>query len=96
MKKFVLLFFGILLFDIVYMLVYDQFLIGLQPDFLQYPFIFVKYFVSSPAVFFNRLLPFYAPIPMYLSLLIFIGNVLIQTLLIYTIFFRKKKIIMDE
>ncbi|WP_312902440.1 hypothetical protein [Chryseobacterium taichungense] len=50
MKKFVLLFFGILLFDIVYIFVYDQFLIGIQPEFLQYPFVFIKYFVSAPAI----------------------------------------------
>ncbi|WP_143052656.1 hypothetical protein [Chryseobacterium taichungense] len=91
MKKFVLLFFGILLFDIVYIFVYDQLLISIQPEFLQYPFVFIKYFVSAPAIFYNRLLPFYAPIPMYLSLLIFTGNVLLQTLLIYTIFFRRKR-----
>ncbi|MDQ0593734.1 hypothetical protein QFZ37_002103 [Chryseobacterium ginsenosidimutans] len=92
MKRIIFLFFAILLFDIVYVLLYDQFLIDIEPDYLKYPFIVIKYLASSPAIFFNRLLPFYAPIPVYQSILVLIGNVLLQTFLIYTIFFNKKKL----
>jgi hypothetical protein len=91
MKRIIFLFFAILLFDIVYVFLYDQFLIDIQPDYLKYPFILIKYLASSPAIFFNQLLPFYAPIPVYQSILVLIGNVLLQTLLIHTIFFKKKK-----
>jgi len=66
---------------------------GIEPYYLQYPFILIKYLASSPAIFFNRLLPFYAPIPVYESILVLIGNILLQTLLIHTIFFRKKNLI---
>jgi hypothetical protein len=95
-KKFILIFFGVLLFDIVYTLLYDQFFIGIQPEILQYPLTAIKYLACVPAVFFNKLLPFYAPIPMYQSILIFLANVFVQTLLIYTIFFKRKKIIQEE
>ncbi|NML56379.1 hypothetical protein [Chryseobacterium cheonjiense] len=96
MKKFILLFFGVLLFDIVYTFLYDQFFIGIQPEFLQYPLIAVQYMACAPAIFFDKLLPFYAPIPMYQSILIFLGNVFVQTLLVYTIFFKRKKVIQEE
>lgn len=92
MKKFTFLFFGILLFDIVYSFVYDQFLTNVKPEFLNYPLAVIKVLVDSPAVLFNKLLPFYAPIPVYQSILILIGNVVLQTFLIYTIFFKKKKL----
>lgn len=92
MKKFILLFFGVLLFDSIYVLLYDQFLIDIEPEFLKYPLFILKIIVSAPAIFFNELLPFYAPIPFYQSILVLIGNILLQTLLIHTIFFRKKKL----
>jgi len=95
-KKFILTFFGVLLFDIVYTFLYDQFLIGIQPEFLQYPLSAIQYMACAPAVCFNKLLPFYAPIPMYQSILIFLGNVFVQTLLVYTIFFKRKKAILEE
>lgn len=96
MKKFILTFFGVLLFDIVYTFLYDQFFIGIQPEFLQYPLIAVQYMACAPAIFFNKLLPFYAPIPLYQSILIFLGNVFVQTLLVYTIFFKRKKVKQEE
>jgi len=95
-KKFILIFFGILLFDIVYTFWYDQFLIGIQPEFLQYPLSAIQYLACSPAIFFNKLLPFYAPIPVYQLILIFLGNVFLQTLLVYTIFFKRKKVMLKE
>lgn len=91
MKKFILLFLGILVFDILYSLVYNQFLIDIKPDFLKYPFIVLNFLVSSPAIFVDRNFPFYAPVPVYLAILILIVNVLLQSLLIYTIFFKKKR-----
>lgn len=96
MKKFILTFFGVLLFDIVYTFLYDQFFIGIQPEFLQYPLIAVQYMACAPAIFFNKLLPFYAPIPVYQSILIFLGNVLLQAFLVYIIFFKRKKVIQEE
>lgn len=96
MKKFILTFFGVLVFDIVYTFLYDQFFIGIQPEFLQYPLIAVQYMACAPAIFFNKLLPFYAPIPLYQSILIFLGNVFVQTLLVYTIFFKRKKVKQEE
>jgi hypothetical protein len=95
-KKFILTFFGVLLFDIVYTFLYDQFFIGIQPEFLQYPLIAVQYMACAPAIFFNKLLPFYAPIPVYQSILIFLGNVLLQAFLVYIIFFKRKKVIQEE
>jgi len=92
-KKFILTFFGVLLFDIVYTFLYDQFFIGIQPEFLQYPLSAIQYMACAPAVFFNKLLPFYAQIPVYQSILIFLGNVLLQAFLVYTIFFKRKKVI---
>ncbi|WEK69951.1 MAG: hypothetical protein P0Y62_00090 [Candidatus Chryseobacterium colombiense] len=96
MKKFIFLFFGILLFDIIYVFVYDQFLIDIEPNYLKYPFILIKFLASSPAIFFNKLLPFYAPIPVYQSILALIGNVLLQTFLVHRIFFKKKKLNENE
>jgi hypothetical protein len=58
MKKIILIFFGILLFDIIYVCIYDQFLIGLKPVFLNYPLLLIKALVSSPAILFNKSLPF--------------------------------------
>ena len=91
MKKFILLFFGVLLFDLIYVVLYDQFLIDIEPEFLKYPFLILKFIASSPAIFFNELLPFYAPIPFYQSILVLLGNTFLQAILIYSIFFNKKK-----
>ena len=91
MKKFILLFFGVLLFDSIYVLFYDQFFIDIEPEFLKYPLLLLKYISSSPAIFFNELLPFYAPIPVYQSIFVLIGNTFLQALLIYSIFFKKKE-----
>ncbi|MDW9381872.1 hypothetical protein [Chryseobacterium sp. JV558] len=92
MKNFILIFFGLLLFDLIYVFVYDQFLIGIRPDFLSYPLALIKALVNSPAVLFNKLLPFYADIPTYQAVLLFIGNVLIQTFLVYRVFFKRRRI----
>ncbi|WBX96679.1 hypothetical protein [Chryseobacterium gambrini] len=91
MKKFILLFLGILLFDILYVFIYDQFFIGIKPEFLQYPLSIIKVLVNSPAVLFDKLLPFYASIPIYKMFLIFFGNILVQTFLIYRMFFKKRR-----
>jgi len=40
MKKFILLFFGVLLFDTIYVFLYDQFLIDIEP----YPLCILKNF----------------------------------------------------
>jgi len=88
-KKFILLFLGILIFDILYVFIYDQFFIGIKPEFLQYPLSIIKVLASSPAVLFDPLLPFYAPTPFYKVFLILLGNVFIQTFLIYRMFFKK-------
>ncbi|KAA2220378.1 hypothetical protein FW780_15995 [Chryseobacterium sediminis] len=91
MKNFILIFFGLLLFDLIYVFVYDQFLIGIRPDFLSYLLALIKVLVNSPAVLFNKLLPFYADIPTYQAVLLLIGNVLIQTFLVYRVFFKKRR-----
>ncbi|MBB6329295.1 hypothetical protein HNP24_000245 [Chryseobacterium sediminis] len=91
MKNFILIFFGLLLFDLIYVFVYDQFLIGIRPDFLSYLLALIKVLVNSPAVLFNKLLPFYADIPTYQAVLLLIGNVLIQTFLVYRVFFKNKR-----
>lgn len=90
MKKFILLFIGLFLFDVIYIIIYDEFLAKIESDIIQYPLIIVYYLASSPAIFFNKFLPLYAPIEIYLSILILFGNVLIQTFLIQTIFFKHK------
>jgi hypothetical protein len=92
MKTFIFLYLGILLFDIIYTFLYDQFLIDIEPDILKYPFAALHILVSIPLVFMNKNLPFYAPIPMYQAIIIFLGNVLVQTFLIYVVFFKKKKL----
>ncbi|CAD7799562.1 hypothetical protein CHRY9390_00504 [Chryseobacterium aquaeductus] len=91
MRKFILVFFGVLLFDLIYVLIYDQFLIDIEPEFLKYPLLILKFIASSPAIFFNKLLPFYAPIPFYQSILMLLGDTFLQALLIYSLFFNKKK-----
>ncbi|MCD1117936.1 hypothetical protein [Chryseobacterium turcicum] len=90
MKKFILLYFAILLFDVIYSVFYSSIVSAINIEFLKYPFIIINYLSCSPAIFFNRLLPFYLPLPTYQSFLILFGNVFLQTLLIYTIFFKKK------
>lgn len=92
MKNFILIFFGLLLFDFLYVFVYDQFLIGIKPDFLSYLLALIKVLALFPAVLFNKSLPFYAIIPTYQAVFIFIGNVLIQTFLVYRFFFKKRKV----
>ena len=91
MKNFILIFFGLLLFDLIYVFVYDQFLIGIRPEFLSYLLALIKALVNSPAVLFNKSLPFYADIPTYQAVLLLIGNVLIQTFLVYRSFFKKRR-----
>ncbi len=90
MKKIILIFVGLFLFDIIYVEIYNQFLINIKPEFIQYPLLIINYLASSPAIFYDELLPFYALIPTYQSILIFLGNVGIQTFLIYWIFFKNK------
>ncbi|MFL9833185.1 hypothetical protein ABS765_03980 [Chryseobacterium sp. ST-37] len=90
MKKFILLYFGILLFDVIYSVFYGSILSSIKIEFLKYPFIIINYLSCSPAIFFNKLLPFYLTIPTYQLILILLANVFLQTLLVYTIFFRKK------
>ncbi|GAB0155982.1 hypothetical protein CHRYSEOSP005_12440 [Chryseobacterium sp. Alg-005] len=58
MRRLIILFFGILLFDIIYIILYDGFLIDIENEYLKYPFILLKFLISSPAIFFNQLLPF--------------------------------------
>ena len=90
MKKFILLYFAILLFDVIYSVLYHSILELITIEFLKYPFIVINYLSCSPAIFFNKLLPFYLPLPTYQLVLILLGNVFLQTLLVYTIFFKKK------
>lgn len=92
LKKFLLLFFGVLLFDLIYVFIYDQSLIDIQIQFLKYPLLIIKFIASAPAIFFNKLFPFYAPIPLYQSILILLGNTFLQALLVYPIFFKKRQI----
>lgn len=93
-KRFSIIFFGLLLFDLIYVFIYDQFMIGLKPEFLNYPLALIKVLALFPAVLFNKSLPFYALIPTYQAILIFIGNFLVQAFLIYRFLFggiRNKK-----
>lgn len=90
MKKFILLYFGILLFDVIYSVFYNSILTEIKIEYLKYPFVLINYLSCSPAIFFNRLLPFYLPLPMYQSILILLANVFLQALLVYTIFFKNK------
>lgn len=90
MKKFILLYFGVLLFDVIYSVFYNSILTEIKIEFLKYPFILINYLSCSPAIFFNKLLPFYLPLPTYQLVLILLGNVFLQTLLVYTLFFKKK------
>ncbi|VFB03213.1 Uncharacterised protein [Chryseobacterium taihuense] len=90
MKKFSLLYLAILLFDVIYSVLYNAFLSDLENEYLRYSFYFLHYVISTPAVFFNKLLPFYLPLPAYQLILIFLGNVFFQTLLMYSLFFRKR------
>ncbi len=94
MKRFTIIFFGLLLFDLIYVFIYDQFLIGIKPEFLNYPLSLIKVLALFPAALFNKSLPFYAPIPTYQVILICIGNVLVQAFLMYRFLFggiRNKK-----
>lgn len=90
MKKCIFLFSDIFIFDTAYGFLYEQFSGSIEPEFLKYPFILIHFLVSAPAVFADENLPFYAPIPVYQAVLIYFGNVIIQTFLIYTVLFKKK------
>lgn len=90
MKKFIFVFIGVLVFDVFYNLLYSSFFVEISVPY-RYPFLLLDYLISSPAIFFNPLYPFYAPIPMYQLLLIFLGNVFIQSLLIYRLFLYKNR-----
>ena len=90
MKKFILLYFGILLFDVIYSDFYNFILTEIKIEFLKYPFIIINYLSCFPAIFFNKLLPFYLPLPTYQLVLILLVNVFLQTFLVYTLFFKKK------
>jgi hypothetical protein len=89
MKKFIFLFVAILMFDLIFVSLYDQIFINFEPAYLKIPLLIIKYLVSAPAIFFNELLPFYLPLPTYQSVLIFFANIFFQTFLIYSIFFSK-------
>ena len=90
MKKFTLIFILVLIFDIAYNFLYDILFIDIHYSIIKYPLLFIKYIISSPANMYDRLLPFYSPIPIYQSILFLIGNVFIQSCLIFWIFFKKK------
>jgi len=91
LKKFILIFVGLAIFDVLYSDLHYEILKVIDNEYLKYPFIILNYLISSPAIFFDDLLPFYKPLPTYQSILIFLGNVLIQTFLVFQIFFRSNK-----